>query len=128
MNEDAKDGLYKKQTAVNYYRENILKITRLLVTGEITTDAWVLLETELIKQAKELENQQKQNYLKEYFEWHNSMWFASHTPEDIIEFNETYGGDKQECQFEPDSNLTSATKCKWCGLEKWQHKTYEGEQ
>ncbi len=83
---------------------------------------------EITAQAKELENQQKQNYLKEYFEWHNSMWFASHTPEDIIEFNETYGGDKQECQFEPDSNLTSATKCKWCGLEKWQHKTYEGEQ
>jgi hypothetical protein len=32
------------------------------------------------------------------------------------------------CQFEPDSNLTSATKCKWCGKEKWQHKTYGGNK
>jgi hypothetical protein len=52
------------------------------------------LTHEDFQQAKELEKQQKQNYLKEYFEWHDSMWFASNTPEDIIEFNETYGGNK----------------------------------
>jgi hypothetical protein len=44
--------------------------------------------------ARRMENQQNKNYLKEYFEWHKSMKFVSHKPEDIIEFNETYGGDK----------------------------------
>ena len=42
-------------------------------------------------QAKEMEKEQIKNYLKEYFEWHKSMGFVSHKPEDIIEFNETYG-------------------------------------
>jgi hypothetical protein len=31
------------------------------------------------------------------------------------------------CQFEPDSNLTSATKCKWCGRDKWK-QTYGGNK
>jgi hypothetical protein len=44
--------------------------------------------------AKEMEKEQNKNYLKEYFEWHKSMGFVSHKPEDIIEFNETYGGNK----------------------------------
>jgi hypothetical protein len=42
--------------------------------------------------AKEMEKEQNKNYLKSYFEWHKSMGFVSHKPEDIIEFNETYGG------------------------------------
>ena len=49
---------------------------------------------DVIDQAKEMEKEQKINYLKEYFEWHKSMGFVSHKPEDIIEFNETYGGNK----------------------------------
>ena len=48
----------KQQTALNYYRENTLKITRLLVTGEITGDDWDLLETELAEKAKEMEKAQ----------------------------------------------------------------------
>jgi uncharacterized protein (UPF0128 family) len=47
-----------------------------------------------IEEAKEMEKQQNKNYLKEYFEWHKSMGFVSHKPEDIIEYNETYGGNK----------------------------------
>jgi hypothetical protein len=26
-----------------------------------------------------------------------------------------------ECQFEIDTSTSSATKCKFCGKEKWQH-------
>ena len=26
-----------------------------------------------------------------------------------------------ECQFEMDTSTSSATKCKFCGKEKWQH-------
>jgi hypothetical protein len=46
------------------------------------------------QQAKEMEKIEKQNYLKAYFDWHKQMGFVSHKPEDIIEFNETYGGNK----------------------------------
>ncbi len=99
MNEDAKDGLYKKQTAVNYYRENILKITRLLVTGEITTDAWVLLETELIKQAKEMEKQQIIDAVNEgikqgYTDYIDTEWGRDneYSPEQY--YIKTYGGNK----------------------------------
>ena len=46
----------------------------------------------LFEQAKEKEKEQNQNYLKKYFDWHKSMGFFSHQPKDIIEFNETYGG------------------------------------
>ena len=42
----------------------------------------------------EMEKEQNLNYLKSYFEWHKSMGFVSHKPEDIIEFNKTYGGNK----------------------------------
>jgi len=42
----------------------------------------------------EMEKEQNLNYLKSYFEWHKSMGFVSHKPEDIIEFNETYAGNK----------------------------------
>jgi hypothetical protein len=41
-----------------------------------------------------MEKEQNKNYLNEYFEWHKSMGFVSHKPEDIIEFNEKYGGNK----------------------------------
>jgi hypothetical protein len=44
--------------------------------------------------ARRMEKEQNKNYLKEYFEWHKSMGFVSHKPEDIIEFNETSGGNK----------------------------------
>jgi hypothetical protein len=52
------------------------------------------LTHEDFEQAKEMEKEQKQNYLTEYFLWHNSMWCICHTPEDIIEFNETYRDNK----------------------------------
>jgi hypothetical protein len=38
-------------------------------------------------------------------------------------YNDTYGGNKIQCQcqFEMDTSTSSATKCKFCGKEKWQH-------
>jgi len=59
----------------------------------ISQDNQYLLE-HVIAVARETEKQGKQNYLKAYFEWHKSVGFVSHKPEDIIEFNQTYGGDK----------------------------------
>jgi hypothetical protein len=59
----------------------------------ISQDNQYLLE-HAIAVARETEKQEKQNYLKAYFEWHKSVGFVSHKPEDIIEFNQTYGGNK----------------------------------
>ena len=78
---ELKSQIHKQQTAVEW----------LINAVEANMDD---IPLEVQEQAKELENQQKQNYLKEYFAWHNSMGFVSHTHEDIIEFNKTYGGAK----------------------------------
>jgi hypothetical protein len=59
----------------------------------ISQDNQYLLE-HVIAVARETEKQEKQNYLKAYFEWHKSMGFVSHKSEDIIEFNQTCGGNK----------------------------------
>lgn len=56
-------------------------------------EKWVITKEELFElldKAKEMEKEQNENYLKAYFEWHKSMGFISHKPEDISEFNETY--------------------------------------
>lgn len=57
MSEDAKDGLYKKQTAVEWFAEQIIRkhpiITQYLPNYNF--------DKELIEQAKEMEKQQKNN-------------------------------------------------------------------
>jgi hypothetical protein len=78
----------KQQSPVEWYASKIHTVVN------NTTDALNHNDKELLEQAKEMEKEQNKNYLKEYFEWHKSMKFVSHKPEDIIEFNETYGGDK----------------------------------
>jgi hypothetical protein len=70
-----------KQTAVEWLNQRRLK------NGFNTMEDF--------QQAKQMERQQKQNYLIEYFAWHKSMGFVSHTPEDIIEFNETHGNESK---------------------------------
>jgi hypothetical protein len=78
----------KQQTAVEWYDNQLRKVF------SNTTEASNFSHEELLQQAKEMEKEQNKNYLKSYFEWHKSMGFVSHKPEDIIEFNETYGGNK----------------------------------
>jgi hypothetical protein len=68
------------------------------------------ITAEEFAQAKEMEEQEREDMYKK-------GWF------DAIE---TYGGNK--CQFEIHNSTSSATICKWCGKEKWQHKTYEDNQ
>ena len=73
------------RTAVEWLEIEVKKF------NTVITKEYILL---LCQQAKEMEKEQNLNYLKLYFEWHKSMGFVSHKPEDIIEFNETYGGNK----------------------------------
>jgi hypothetical protein len=72
----------KQQTAVEWQYIELSKF--LNGKSEFTHKSDILIK------AKEMEKQQNLNYLKSYFEWHKSMGFVSHKPEDIIEFNETY--------------------------------------
>jgi hypothetical protein len=80
----------KQQTAVEWFCEQIL-LKNPIITQFLPN--WNF-DQSIIEQAKEVEKEQNLNYLKSYFEWHKSMGFVSHKPEDIIEFNETYGGNK----------------------------------
>jgi hypothetical protein len=77
----------KQQTAVDYFEYELTKLDFDEITQE---NCWFYI-IPIYEQAKEMEKEQNLNYLKEYFEWHKSMRFVSHKPEDIIEFNETYG-------------------------------------
>ena len=102
-----------KQTAVEWLED------RYRPKGYITAEEF--------NQAKEME---KQQIMDAYKSGNHTETRGGKVIFEKMEqyYNETYGGNKQECQFEPNSNLTSATKCKWCGQEKWQHKTYGGKK
>jgi hypothetical protein len=83
----------KQQTAVEWLIEQLQKTRDYQrVINEANESSTSVRD--VIEQAKEMEKEQNLNYLKSYFEWHKSMGFVSHKPEDIIEFNETYGGNK----------------------------------
>ena len=87
----------KQQTAVEWFFEQLTEvdyncINKTFLQNNNSLAGYRLRE--LFEQAKEKEKEQNQNYLKKYFEWHKSMGFFSHQPKDIIEFNETYGGNK----------------------------------
>jgi hypothetical protein len=80
----------KQQTPVEFAFDRLASENLL---GIYTYDEMVMFDN-IFNQAKEIEKTEKQNYLKAYFDWHESMGFVSHKPEDIIEFNETYGDKK----------------------------------
>jgi hypothetical protein len=50
----------------------------------------------IVEQAKAMHKEEYKQFIKNYFEWHKSMGFVSHKPEDIDEYyNETYGGNNE---------------------------------
>jgi phage regulator Rha-like protein len=48
----------KQQTAVDYYSKEIGRLTSDLITGKITGKQFVMLEIQLLEQAKEMEQNQ----------------------------------------------------------------------
>ena len=133
MNEDAKDGLYKQQTAVEYLVEQLKRIG-------FSTNNLIEFENEVII-AKEMEKEQIIDAIKNelkligtYFdvskletkEQGYHIRFTAILKDRFDYYNEKYVSNK--CQFEVDNSTSSATKCKWCGQEKWQHKTYGGNK
>ena len=43
-------------------------------------------EKKVIEHVKQMEKEQKQDYLKGYFEWHKSKGYLSHKKEDLDEY------------------------------------------
>jgi hypothetical protein len=88
----------KQQTAVEWCIDELYKLNVKFLNSRYGNQMTILeysdCKEQIKKKAKEMEKEQNKNYLKEYFEWHKSMGFVSHKPQDIIEFNETYGGNK----------------------------------
>ena len=82
----------KQQTAVEYYRKNILKITKLLVTGEITGDKWDLLEIKLTKEAEEIHKQQMTVFPLSVMGRYRNGDVLSEVAIDLYE--QTFGGNK----------------------------------
>ena len=89
----------KQQTAVDYYSKEIGRLTSDLITGKITGKQFVMLEIQLLEQAKEMEKEQA---IKLYYEY--ELYVMMHESDVIMNessimtfgqfYKQTYGGDK----------------------------------
>ena len=102
MNEDAKDGLYKQQTAVEWLAEKYNYITWMRNRDEIsvgTADEWRI---KYLEQAKEMDKQQKMDaYNQGYRDGEVDASNPTNISKDVSEFSnaenyikETYGNNK----------------------------------
>ena len=54
-------------------------------------------KVDIIAKAKAMHQDEHKQFIKNYFEWHKSMGFVSHKPEDIDEYyNEKFGGNNEQ--------------------------------
>jgi len=87
MNEDTKDGLYKQQTAVEWFEEKFDKYIRWYEGHHAATEYTLTDLYQDLQQAKEMEKEQ-----------HENTWYAGDEDGAIHEFEyywkETYGGNK----------------------------------
>jgi len=77
----------KQQTAVEYYSNEIGKLTADLVTGRISGKQFVMLEIKLLQQAKEMEKEQIVNAFED-----GQSELSLKDKHDY--YNETYGGNE----------------------------------
>jgi phage regulator Rha-like protein len=78
----------KQQTAVEYYSKEIGRLTSDLITGKITGKQFVMLEIQLLEQAKEMEKWQIKETASAYYHENTKL-----TPTQYYE--QTYGGGEQ---------------------------------
>ena len=95
-----------KQTAVEWLESRITT----LIPNDIGSQ---LMYKNNIKKAKEMEKE----HIAEAFTKGNRLDFYDATET----IGEKYSKELCGCQFEMDTSTSSATKCKFCGKEKWQH-------
>jgi hypothetical protein len=107
-----------KQTAVEWLVEKLQENGIPLMKDEF----------EMIEQAKEMEKEQKNNMPIHIHEGISNTWVFIEDGVVHVMPNDNDLEMVKQCQFEIDNSTSSATKCKWCGQEKWQHKTYGGNK
>jgi len=88
MNEDAKDRLYKQQTAVEWLFGETLGLTLQLENKRISHRNWELQMVKLLEQAKEMDKQQK----IDAYDYHRCIGNFENGEQ---YYNETYGGNNE---------------------------------
>lgn len=101
------------QTAVEWYGKQMGLLFQQFHWHKISITEFHYKRLELEEQAKEMEREQ----IGEAFTKGNRLDFYDATET----IGEKYSKELYECQFEMDTSTSSATKCKFCGQEKWQH-------
>jgi len=81
---------------------------------------------EIIQQAKEMEKEQKNNMPIHIHEGISNTWVFIEDGVVHVMPNDNDLEMVKQCQFEIDNSTSSATKCKWCGRDKWEHIKYGG--
>ena len=84
----------KQQTALEYYSKEIGRLTSDLITGKITGKQFVMLEIQMLEQAKEMEKERMIQFAKQCLD--KALDLDVRTTYSQVEryYNETYGGDK----------------------------------
>jgi hypothetical protein len=87
----------KQQTAVEYYSKEIGRLTSDLITGKITGKQFVMLEIQLLDQAKEMNKEQMDKVAEDWWnEGARSAYDGKRKYESFEQYYEqTYGGGKQ---------------------------------
>jgi len=96
-----------KQTGVDLFHDKVneLIVGKKTITSNDLGKIWL--------ECKEMEREQ----IAEAFTKGNRLDFYDATET----IGEKYSNELCGCQFEMDTSTSSATKCKFCGKEKWQH-------
>ena len=123
----------KTQTAMQLHKKIIQNVIESM-NGELNSyqsgykQCLIQVQNDIDETLLRLEKEQMmETWTKAIDQTEQRAWNVVRAYDDFDDYyNEQYGDDK--CQFEAHLNSTSATKCKWCGLEKWQHKTYGGDK
>jgi hypothetical protein len=105
----------KQQTAVEWlYHQIVIK------------NSDVLKFRQYLEEAKEMEKEQKNNMPIHIHEGISNTWVYIEDGVVHVMPNDNDLEMVKQCQFEIDNSTSSATKCKWCGRDKWEHIKYGG--
>ena len=85
-----------KQSSVEWLFEQQFNSFEKFNNGEFSFAEYMTHNLKLRQQAKAMHKEDHKQFIKNYFEWHKSMGFVSHKPEDIDEYyNETFMGNNE---------------------------------
>ena len=112
----------KQQTAVEWLYDTIDNELIDFLESRIDVNELSVAMLKAKEQAKEMEKEQKNKMPIHIHEGISNTWV--YIEDGVVHVKPNDLEMVKLCQFEVDNSTSSATKCKWCGQEKWQHKTY----